>query len=306
MKASGMCSLFHNKILAFRYGTAYLDESIVIKLINTCPINSYLTIFYMYLKSHPAVLNYLISSSSCENYAKCLTEVVSPFEDEEYGSGKVQWLKQFPQFNFAPSGTVDVWGCKQDMILPCLSPIFSNSVSSFCDSPDCPQGDKLIQRSSRLIVNGGLEKRDDRTYLESMLEFLLHPKREPCGAEFKQRAPLPAKKRVVEPRMLISFCDATEIGESSYCGGTCKSEPKEFKNGLPWVLPVFLGNLAQTEHLKGPAELLFHVHVLGCRYSLGGLTFWNGIHYKGRFVYEGKWYNYDGLQRNPLKDILCD
>ncbi|CAB4012754.1 Hypothetical predicted protein, partial [Paramuricea clavata] len=40
--------------------TASLDENIIIKLINTCPIDNYLTIFYLYLRSHPAVLNNLI------------------------------------------------------------------------------------------------------------------------------------------------------------------------------------------------------------------------------------------------------
>ena len=105
------------------------------------------------------------------------------------------------------------------------------------------------------------------------------PKPEPCGAEFTQIAPPAAKKRVMEPRMLISVCNATEIGESCYGGGTRKSEPKEFKNGPPWVLPIFLGNVAQTEHLKGPAELPFHImysaadiHLVVLRFGMEFIT----------------------------------
>ena len=56
--------------------TAYLDETIVVKLINTCPIVNYLTIFYLYLKSHPAVMNTFSESSPKESYAKCLSNVV--------------------------------------------------------------------------------------------------------------------------------------------------------------------------------------------------------------------------------------
>ena len=40
-------------------GTANLDGNIVIKLINTCPIDNYLTIFDLYLKEHQNVLESL-------------------------------------------------------------------------------------------------------------------------------------------------------------------------------------------------------------------------------------------------------
>ena len=145
-----------------------MDESIVIKLINTCPIDNYLTIFFLYLESHPGVLNTLTASSPNASYAKCQSEVVSFFTTEEYGSGKVQWLRQFPKFDFTSTGTVDVWGCEQDMILPCFSSILSNSVWSFCNSPHCPQGEKDVRHSSMLIVKDGLERREGQSYLEAM------------------------------------------------------------------------------------------------------------------------------------------
>ncbi|CAB4013241.1 Hypothetical predicted protein [Paramuricea clavata] len=207
---------------------------------------------------------------------------------------------QFPQFSFATSGTVDVWGCEQDMILPCLRPILSNSVRSFCDSPHCPQDEKVLQRSSMLIVNGGLERLEGQTYLELMLAAWLHPPPELCGAEFHQNPPPAAKTRQIEPWVLISETDVTE---SDYCGGTRPFESKEFDRGPPWVLPIFLGNLAQTKNLKDPEELPSHLHLLDCRYSLGGLTFWTRVHYNGRLFYRGKWYDYDGMHRNPLSDI---
>ena len=31
-------------------------------------------------------------------------------------------------------------------------------------------------------------------------------------------------------------------------GGICSSEPRQFSNGLPWVLSIFLGDLEQTRH----------------------------------------------------------
>jgi hypothetical protein len=40
---------------------------------------------------------------------------VSLFSKGEFAIGKVHWLKQFPQFDFSVSATVDVWGSEQDM-----------------------------------------------------------------------------------------------------------------------------------------------------------------------------------------------
>jgi hypothetical protein len=150
----------------------------------------------LYLLSHPAVLNSLIEyASPCETYAKCLSEVVSSFADEEYAAGKLQWLKQLSQFDFSTSATVDVWGCEQDMVLPCLRPILSNSVCSVCDSPYCPQGKKVLHRSSLLIVNGDLERLEGQTYLELMLHAWLNPPPEPCNAAYHQNPPPTARTR---------------------------------------------------------------------------------------------------------------
>lgn len=220
------------------------------------------------------------------------------FADEEFGAGKVQWLRQFSQFDFSSSGTVDVWGCEQDMVLPCLSPILSNSVRSFCDSPHCPQGEKVLQRSSLLILNGELERRDNKSYLELMLELWLHPPPEPCNAEFPKDPPPTAVTRRRETLLLASD---TLLTQAHYCGGARTSDSKEFNRGPPWVLPIFLGNLGNTEKLNGPEELPLHLHLLNSTYSLGGLTFWNGAHYIGRLLHHGKWYDYDGMHKNPLR-----
>jgi hypothetical protein len=39
-------------------------------------------------------------------------------------------------------------------------------------------------------------------------------------------------------------------------------------------------------------------------YTLGGITFWNGVHYKGRLKYHGRWYDYDGMHGIPLEEII--
>ena len=56
-------------------------------------------------------------------YARCLNDVVQSFDDAASGARKVHWMQQFTQFNFESSSTVDVWGCEQDMFVPCLATV---------------------------------------------------------------------------------------------------------------------------------------------------------------------------------------
>ena len=87
------------------------------------------------------------------------------------------------------------------------------------------------------------------------------------------------------------------------CGGIRSSEFRQFSNGLPWVLPIFLGHLGQTDKLNGPEEIPKRLSLLDTTYTLGGITFWNGVHCKGRLQYHGRWYDYDGMHSMPLEEI---
>ena len=60
------------------------------------------------------------------------------------------------------------------------------------------------------------------------------------------------------------------------------SETQCFVNGLPWVLPIFLGDLAQTDKLSGPDEIPTRLKISDATYQLGGITFWNRVSYIGR------------------------
>lgn len=76
-------------------GTASLDGNIQVKLLNTCPIDNYLTIFYLYFNLYPDMYNQLALSSA--QFAQYLTETVSQFRKGEFALGKVHWLQQFFQ-----------------------------------------------------------------------------------------------------------------------------------------------------------------------------------------------------------------
>ena len=90
-------------------GTAHLSGNAVIKLVNTCPIDNYFTIFYLFLKYHSKVLDQLKSSSS--QYAIYLVNIVQLFEKAEFAEGKTLWLKK-----------IDVWGVQARYVHALSSP----------------------------------------------------------------------------------------------------------------------------------------------------------------------------------------
>ena len=235
-----------------------------------------------------------------ERYARCLNDVVQSFDDAATGAGKVHWLQQFPQFNFAVSSTVDVWGCEQDMFVPCLAPVTTTTLKTTCSSKDCPKQIQELNRSSIQILDGIVEDIENQTYLETLFYNWLCPPPKPCDVQFQHQPPPSAPTRTTHSQFVLS---GNFWNKPLCCGGIRSSESRQFPNGLPWVLPIFLGDLGQTNKLNGPEEIPKSLQILDTTYTLGGITFWNGVHYKGRLQYHGRWYDYDGMHGIPLQEI---
>ena len=282
-------------------GIADLDDGIHIKLINTCPIDNYLTLFYLYFKSHPDIYNQLKHSPESNTIANYLIQTLEHFDDEEFAIGKVHWLKQFPNFDFSLSGTVNVWGSEQDMIMPCLAPILHSTQETICNSDNCPQQRKANDSNGIFIVSTCVEKKDGESTFEAILRRWVCPEMQKCDARFDQNPPLTVRVRMSEPCLAIP---ENYWYQSVVCDGSHTSQPRVFTNGTPWVLPVFFGDLAITGHLKGPEDLPEIMELCNSIYHLRGITFWNGNHYIARIHYKSRWYTYDGLQNISLQPAL--
>ena len=213
-------------------GTANLGGNIVIKLINTCPIDNYLTIFYLYLKEHQNVLESLKTSSA--EYAKRLVQIVLAFERRDFATGKVIWLKQFGNFDFSTSGTVDVWGCELDMVMPCLAPILSSTLQMSCDTIDCPQKERSIQCKSIFITAPSRTKTATRSFLQDVFNDWLSPPPQPCNAVLDNHTAPEISSEVIEQFVAPEH-------QSELCTGTLQSQTRVFSNAHPWVLPIFFG-----------------------------------------------------------------
>ncbi len=92
--------------------------------------------------------------------------------------------------------------------------------------------------------------------------------------------------------------------QSQCCDGTRTSLCRVFDNGSPWAIPIFLGNMATTGQLHAK-EIPLKITINSTQYCLGGLTYWNGVHFIGRLLSSGSWFDYDGMNfKNLLRGCL--
>lgn len=117
----------------FCAGSAYF----VSQLKNTCPIDNYLTIFYVLMCEHNSFLQYL--NNSIDDYARTLIKVKDLFDQGMHFEGKMQWLSLFPgRFNMNVP-ILDLWGNEEELFLSHLRPVTCTTYSGTCSSFGCPK-----------------------------------------------------------------------------------------------------------------------------------------------------------------------
>jgi hypothetical protein len=124
-----------------------------------------LTIFYLYFKTHQEIYDNLLAYGATSTVPNHLIQSLTAFNKREFAIGKVNWLKQFPQFDFSVSATVNVWGCEQDMFSPSLTEILHTTQESNCDSPDCPQRRKTNESDGIFLVSLNVKRKQNEKNL---------------------------------------------------------------------------------------------------------------------------------------------
>ena len=83
---------------------------------NTCPIDNFLTIFYVLMKTRNKFFQYLLRSP--ELYAITLVKICEMLYDGNFAEGGCEWLKLFPgRFNLAQSVKLVLWGNEEDLFV---------------------------------------------------------------------------------------------------------------------------------------------------------------------------------------------
>ena len=74
-------------------GTIWVPYHRHVNLVNTCPIDNFLTIFYVLMKKHSEF--YQLLSRSAELYTTALIRICQLFDKGKFVDGKCEWLKLF-------------------------------------------------------------------------------------------------------------------------------------------------------------------------------------------------------------------
>lgn len=114
-------------------------------LVNTCPIDNFLMIFYVLMKKHSNFLKYLLTSP--EPYSTTLNRIGHMFDNGNFAEGKCEWMKLFPgRFNFTHTAQVDLWGNEEDLFMSRLYSSLETAFTSNCQLP-------IVQLESRLLFS---------------------------------------------------------------------------------------------------------------------------------------------------------
>ena len=108
-----------------------------ISLVNTCPIDNFLTIFYVLIKQHTKFAQHL--STSTKSYARILTDrIVQNFDNGAFAEGKCEWLKLFlGRFNLEQPGQINLWGNEEELFVSRTTSTLESTFTSTCPSKHC-------------------------------------------------------------------------------------------------------------------------------------------------------------------------
>ena len=130
-------------------GTVFLSGVGLRNMINTCPIDNFLLIIYVFWKTNNAFNLELIHSA--EPYASTLLKVFHLYDQGKFGDGKYCWLQQFVgRFDFVSHATVDVWGNEDGLFVSRMETVLHNTFHSQCSSPNCPR--PMLQVHAKRIM----------------------------------------------------------------------------------------------------------------------------------------------------------
>ena len=267
-----------------------------VKLINTCPIDNFLTIVYLRLKDVPQTSK--IISKLSNPWAKDFMSIERLFDQHEFTQAKIEWLRPFPQFNFSvASGTIDVWGNEFDLFWQRCKSMLKSAAKSTCSSMQCPKKEEFLSANginlTEISSQGSAE-----TYIEAAIREWQQPAPRQCGKEFAKLPSSSADAILGPPRLDLS---SGHTFQPFVCNGVRTFGQRKFVPEMPFALPIPLHHFASNGLITEPDQLPDTLILQNKQYQLGGCTFWNGSHYTGCFRFQSQWFHYDGLPESRTR-----
>lgn len=266
-----------------------------VTLVNTCPIDNFLTIVYLWLKDVPRASAKL--SGISESWAKDLLSLERLFDQHEFTQGKIEWLRPLPRFDFTVvSGTIDVWGNEFDLFWQRCGSMLRSAAKSTCSSQQCPKKEEILSATGINLSEISTQLLAE-TYIEAAIREWELPAPNQCGKEFANPPP-PTADAILGPPCL----DVTSghMYQPLLCNGVRTFSKRTFLPQLPFALPIPLHHFASNGLITEPYQLPDTLILQGKPYQLGGCTL-NGSHYNGCFKFKSQWFHYDGLPESRFR-----
>lgn len=271
------------------------DTGAEITLTNTCPVDNFLTMFFLLLKEKTELHTMLTNCG--DDCAKSLLNAMSFFEKGKFARGKVEWLRQFPQFDFSSSGSINVWGNEYELFWKPLAALHPSEVSSRCSSASCPKS-RETSSATGFFLHETNQLKPGETYLEAALRDWIMPQPCSCGKEFT--GDIPSGVRAVRGIARLDLSTNTLVSPL-LCDGVRHLSPRTFPGGKPLALYISMYHFSSNGVITEPQQLPSAITIDGQSYELNGCTFWNGSHYKSCLKYQNHWFSYDGLMESKTR-----
>ena len=265
----------------------------LIEFINTCTIDNFLQIIYMFYALNIEHMQHLFSSTGTEiNHVR---EVVQLLLSESFNDAKFHWLTEICAFSpNVSSGKIDAWSTDKQLVYHNIRGIFRRCYSFSCSSFYCPG--KENPNSDDFVCDMTLHPPTESEDINVILSISQWEK----GTS--KSALVSCKARFDEPPTHKEFISEKDKGvEIVRCSGWRKIHCIRFVEKPPFLVFEVSSLLSDTLHFLDllPKE----IKVYGEMYKLGGITVYSDIrkHYTAYIPYNDEFYLYDGLPSiNPI------
>jgi len=266
--------------------------NITIKLINTCPIDNFLTIFSVNIKRNSYLLHQIRQIK--KPFASKLLEVAELYNNRRFADAKIKWLQQLPQVDVTTSGTINVWGNEEEYFVRYLSEAFATTITSTCVSPHCPKS-SCTSTVPMIYLKEASVLQPNENLLEAALREWISPSPTQCGQRFQNGSPPPGADWVFGPPGLCATTN--QSFKIQMCNGVRTYHRRSFVSGIPFALPFSLQRF--SAQVTVVSQLPMNITVEATTYELVGCTMFGNGHYTA-FVKFGEtgWAHYDGLRES--------
>ena len=246
-------------------------------MVNTCPLDNWLMIFQVLVKSNKLNLDDLMQAGALMKTALLLVDL------HQYADAKSTILPTAPLIN---SGIINLYGNESDYFIRHLQPFLTTTVTTSCNLNTCPS--PVQNHNTSTVVLGCTTGNANNAFLAALDEWL-YPGLTQCRRKFHHR---PSAGTACLEDVTLDSNGNQQV--SWHCSGVRISSPRLFSNLSNFF--IFSVDILSRAGILKLSDVPSTITLNGKMFSFHSATLWNGGHYICIFSYANDWYMYDGMK----------